>query len=180
MAKTKVKLPYKKKYKDDFGRIHLDCGIIIPKPQIHLPEGVDLAQTGGNLKTVLFAKGKLINMGVATIGSGVSAVASLVTAGYQWLTCIARIGNATTPAAALGDCNFGLGLFEDDGTTTVPPNSGAFSGVDLTVIPAAFTTPYAFRGLRYNLAGLDMVRAILNNANAGALQGGTVTYFLQG
>lgn len=126
-----------------------------------------------------FAKGKTINLGVATIGAGNAATADLDVAGYKYLTVLGRIGNATTPAAASGDLAVSICPYEDDGVTMFPPAVQATLAADTTIRAASFTAPYAYIALRFLVAGLDKVLTKIQNNNAGALQGGTLAYFLQ-
>ena len=123
-----------------------------------------------------YTKGKAIDLGASTIagGGGTSAV-DLVTAGYQWLTCFAKLGNATTPAGAAGDVGLGVSAYEDDGVT----QTIVWMTNDLNVANASLNSGIAYIGRRYNLAGIDKVRIFLQNNNAGALQGGRVVYYLQ-
>lgn len=130
-----------------------------------------------------YASGKLINLGVTTIAAaGGAAQADLVTAGYQYLTVMARLGNATTPATAAADLAFSMQGFEDDDTTPFPnPVSGPVTfNPDLALRAISLTTNVAYIAQRYLLAGISKMRGYITNNNATtALQGGTIIYFLQ-
>lgn len=121
---------------------------------------------------------KIINNGAATLGAGATAWADLNVVGFSTLTVVFRIGNATTPATAAGDCNAGIGYYEDDGVTMVPPLGAAYMLPDTTVRAATLTGSYSYSVLRYNVASLSKVRVQLTNNNVAALQGATAVVYL--
>lgn len=127
-----------------------------------------------------FAKGRVIDNGAATVAPGGGfASGDIDTTGYQYLTIMARIGNATTPAAAAADVNISVIGYEDDGVTTFP--AGNLNGInsDFSLRTPTLTAPYAYMALRFNLNGLDRVKVlVLNNNATTALQGALAIYFL--
>lgn len=130
-----------------------------------------------------YASGKLINLGVSTIGAaGGAAQADLVTAGYQYLTVMARLGNATTPATAAADLALSMQGFEDDDTIPFPnPVAGPVTfNADVVLRAISLTGNVAYIAQRYLIAGISKMRGYITNNNATtALQGATLIYFLQ-
>jgi hypothetical protein len=126
-----------------------------------------------------YAKGKVVSLGTTPlVGGGGIASANLVTAGYQWLFLIARIGNATTPATAAGDIGVFASAADDDSTFPLVIDSWSSDGTVVTRAPT-LNGNTAFTVKRINLAGVDFVRVNLQNNNVAALQGGTAIYYLQ-
>jgi hypothetical protein len=122
-----------------------------------------------------YAKGKAIDLGATPLGTGATSTADLVTTGFATLIALWRIGNATTPATALGDLTAFISPYEDDGSTVFPTAATP----DLVVVAAALSGNFAVAGRRYTLGGIDKVKISLTNNNAGGLQGARAVYFLQ-
>lgn len=149
---------------------------------MQLTGALDPTEMGGQFAiSHPFAKGKVINLGVTPLGAGSNTSADLVTTGYQYLTLLARLGNATTPAGAAGDLTLNLAAYEDDGTTVFPGGLTGAAGItaDQVIRAAALSGNFAQVGNRYILGGIDKVSVKLTNNNIGALQGATAVYFLQ-
>lgn len=127
-----------------------------------------------------YASGKAINLGVTTLGAAATSTVDLVTAGFQSAYLLARIGNGTTPATALGDLALTVLAYEDDGTTLFP--GGVAAGAPLvatsTPIAAALTSPAAYVAQTFDLKGIDKLKLNLKNNNVAALQGATIVYYL--
>lgn len=121
-----------------------------------------------------YAKGKAVNLGSTPLAAAGQSVGDVVTAGYSTITVLSRIGNGTTPATASGDIAGGLLMFEDDGTTLSP---STLSATQLRI--ATLSGSVAWQVNQYPLGGIDKVRIVVQNNNAGALQGATAVYFLQ-
>lgn len=125
-----------------------------------------------------YIKGKAVNLGSTTLGAGTAVTADLDTAGYSVLVVMFRIGNATTPATAAGDCTASVHFYEDDGTTLFPAGIVAGISSDFSLRSASLTSNVAYISTRYNIAGVDKVQLRLTNSNVAPLQGATITYFL--
>lgn len=127
-----------------------------------------------------YASGKAINLGAATLAAAATSTVDIVTAGFQSIALLARIGNATTPATALGDLILTAMAYEDDGTTPFP--GGVAGGTALiatsTPIAAALTTSVAYIAQTFNVFGIDKLKLNLKNNNVAALQGATIVYYL--
>lgn len=125
-----------------------------------------------------FAKGRAVDLGSTTLANGGFAVADLETAGFNTLTVLYRIGNATTPATAATDAVAVATFYEDDGTTLFPAGVAANIIPDVTVRAASLSGSTAFIAWRFYLRGIDRVRVGISNLNASPLQGATVIYYL--
>jgi hypothetical protein len=127
----------------------------------------------------IYSKGKAINLGVATIASGANVAADIITVGFVSMVIQARIGNATTPATAAADISYSLVPYEDDGTTLFPAGQALGMNARLALRGVSLGTNVAFKADLFDLGGVDKIRVFLVNNNVGALQGGTVIYYLQ-
>lgn len=124
-------------------------------------------------------KGKLVDLGVATLAAGASQQGDLDTSGYTTMIVLARLGNATTPATAAGDLGIFISAWEADGVSTFPAPSGFALTPSATLIAAALSGSVAFAAFRYDIMGIDKIHYQLKNNNVGALQGARLDYYLQ-
>jgi hypothetical protein len=115
-----------------------------------------------------YAKGKTHNA-VSIAGGGGQSLVALGTAGFNYVTLLARM-----TASAQADLSLVVFAFEDDDTT--PYNVGW--NPDFVTMTAVLVSGISYVGHRHLLGGIDQVRVLMQNNNAVA-QTGTCIYFLQ-